>query len=176
MGAEKVVIALALSAAFLTLASGQIFFGDPEEPVPPGTTVSEEDEEEGACVTPDKFPGKCVILTDCEPLLNLLKRKPLPPEIINHLRESMCGFTGKLPEVCCPQLRKLQKPPAVVETTTTTSSTTTTTTLAAESKTYQLPGVAECGSSDATHLKVVNGAPSEIHAWPWIAALGFKVI
>jgi len=37
-----------------------------------------------------------------------------------------------------------------------------------------LPNVDVCGYSATAHTKIVGGAFSELHAWPWIAALGFK--
>lgn len=44
----------------------------------------------------------CVPINECEKLLSLLKQKPLPPETVDFLRRSQCGFEGRIPKVCCP--------------------------------------------------------------------------
>jgi hypothetical protein len=55
------------------------------------------------CTTPDGLHGVCVNLFLCDPIVSLLKRKPLPPSIINHLRKSVCKRKTPAPDVCCPQ-------------------------------------------------------------------------
>ena len=60
------------------------------------------------------FPGKCIGLRQCGNIISLLKR-PIPNEVrglshslttsvevILYLRKSVCGFSGRLPDVCCP--------------------------------------------------------------------------
>ena len=62
----------------------------------PGPTSS-------VCTTPDGLHGVCVNLFLCDPIISLLKRKPLPASIINHLRKSVCKRKTPAPDVCCPQ-------------------------------------------------------------------------
>ena len=54
------------------------------------------------CKTPDDLKGVCVDLYLCDPILNLLKIKPLTTSIIQHLRKSVCKIKNPAPEVCCP--------------------------------------------------------------------------
>ena len=37
------------------------------------------------------------------------------------------------------------------------------------------PDMSVCGKSPVVHVKIVNGVPAELGAWPWQAALGYKV-
>lgn len=74
------------------MANSQISFGGP----PPPPVVVESD-----CKTPHNIEGRCVGLRGCQNIIRLLKR-PIPPEVITYLRGSVCGFTGFLPDVCCP--------------------------------------------------------------------------
>ena len=57
------------------------------------------------CKTPDGLNGICIDLFSCDSLLNLLRRKPLSPPIVNHLRKSVCKIKRPAPDVCCPQRR-----------------------------------------------------------------------
>ena len=59
-----------------------------------------------SCVTPHRRPGECVLLTKCPSLLRLLKR-PVPPKVIQLLRQSVCEFQGRMPVVCCPVTAKV---------------------------------------------------------------------
>jgi len=82
----------------VTTAGGQISFQNNENaglshPVPTSRV----------CRTPDGLQGVCINLFLCDPILGLLKRKPLPPSIVNHLRESVCKRKRPTPDVCCPQ-------------------------------------------------------------------------
>ena len=116
------------------------------------------------CTTPDDREGLCTELSRCIPLLNLLKIRPVRPEVIRHLRQSICKFVGKRPHVCCPELKPF-KPP---ETTTTTE----------PEEPVTLPDVDVCGigGDHCTDCnKIVGGTPAKLHSWPWIAALGFRV-
>ena len=71
-----------------------------------------------SCTSPDGLEGECTYLLQCPTLLQLLTKRPLLPPVITFLRQSVCGFTRNLPDVCCPKSRPLT-------TTTTTSRTTT---------------------------------------------------
>lgn len=67
-----------------------------------------EAEAEATCITPDQLKGECVGLRKCRPLLNLLRR-PVPPRVIQHLRQSVCGFRSNIPDVCCPIVKPLRQ-------------------------------------------------------------------
>ena len=54
------------------------------------------------CKTPDGLQGLCIDLYRCDPILNLLKIKPLPAPIISHIRKSVCKVKTPAPDVCCP--------------------------------------------------------------------------
>ena len=75
-----------------------------------------------SCTSPDGLEGECTYLLQCRTLLQLLTKRPLPRPVITFLRQSVCGFTRDLPDVCCPKTRSLT---TTTSTTTTTTSTTT---------------------------------------------------
>ncbi|XP_026673573.1 venom protease-like [Ceratina calcarata] len=41
-------------------------------------------------------------------------------------------------------------------------------------KKYELLRAPQCGYSNVRHPKIVNGVPSKLNAWPWIAVLGYQ--
>lgn len=130
-----------------------------------------EDEAE-ACATPDGIQGECIDITKCESLLNLLKKRPLLPQVLDHLRQSVCNFDNPaVPKVCCPKFPFKRVEVAPIKTLITI--TTTTTTTAPEG--VKLPPLDRCGISTKAHQRIVGGYPSELNAWPWIAALGYLV-
>ena len=45
----------------------------------------------------------------------------------------------------------------------------------AEAKSNTIPPLGLCGKTKVVHGRIVGGKPAELHGWPWIAALGFKV-
>ena len=45
----------------------------------------------------------------------------------------------------------------------------------AEPESNTIPPLGTCGKTKVVHGKIVGGQPAELHGWPWIAALGFKV-
>jgi len=77
---------LALAVTLAVLSEGQFVFDLPED---------------ASCLTPDDQEGRCVGLRSCRPVLSLLVR-PVPAEVIAFLRASVCGFSSRLPDVCCP--------------------------------------------------------------------------
>lgn len=60
--------------------------------------------DENGCLTPQGIDGRCVHLAECPPILNLLRRRPMPAGARAQLRKSICGFSPgrKHPNVCCP--------------------------------------------------------------------------
>ena len=55
------------------------------------------------CKTPDGLQGVCIDLFSCDPILNLLRQKPLSSSIVSHLRKSVCKRKAPAPDVCCPK-------------------------------------------------------------------------
>jgi len=80
-----------LGLILLTTAKSQISFGG-----------GGGGQEESDCTTPLRKPGKCIGLRQCGNVIALLKR-PIANEVIQYLRGSVCGFSGRLPDVCCPK-------------------------------------------------------------------------
>jgi len=193
----KLDLFLFLSACLIsiaTLANGeQISFNDQRKSkFSPSVTQ---------CKTPDGLQGVCIDLYRCDPILNLLKIKPLPAPIISHIRKSVCKVKTPAPDVCCPlnkgssttynekfQFGSEEAKTKSEESTTisnnvsdtesipsTTSSSNDESTLTSSDTSYvDLPS--QCGISSVKKLdsKIVNGVNSTIHSWPWIAALGYK--
>ena len=133
----------------------------------------QQEPENKPCTSPDGLQGECINILQCRPVLQLLRRRPIPTEVANYLRKSVCEFKDNLPIICC-----VRPQPAPTTTTVTTPTTTTTT-----SKTT-LPSLGICGKSIAPQVedddcstsdRIVGGVPAKLHAWPWIAALGFLV-
>nr|CAD7588738.1 unnamed protein product [Timema genevievae] len=52
-----------------------------------------------SCVTPTEEQGVCVSLNSCFDLLDLLKARPIRPEVAQFLRDSQCGFEGNYPKL-----------------------------------------------------------------------------
>lgn len=52
------------------------------------------------CTNPINLPGKCMNIRSCTPLLDLLRT--YGTSVTNFLRNSLCGFDGRDPKVCCP--------------------------------------------------------------------------
>nr|ADD38225.1 Proclotting enzyme [Lepeophtheirus salmonis] len=181
------------------LANGQISFGGDTSEDRSSTTKSPSSgfitpaPEENICNAYNGLPGNCITLTECDSLFKLLKR-PVPPEHIKILRKSVCKFGNRIPDVCCPiETRNGETTIPMnetVEVTTKASSTTRVGSTFPGSSSTQvfsptpsplnirvpIPGLDTCGHSIVkVHERIVGGKPSELHAWPWIAALGYRV-
>ncbi|XP_034250850.1 uncharacterized protein LOC117651155 [Thrips palmi] len=70
-----------------------------------------------SCFTPDDRPGSCIPVVRCPPLVALLRKKPVPPESVQFLRNSQCGFEAAIPLVCCQNTGDRAPNPAVRPTT-----------------------------------------------------------
>ena len=53
------------------------------------------------CKTAKNEEGKCVQITECESLANILG-KPLGKENIKYFKKLGCGFDNQIPKICCP--------------------------------------------------------------------------
>ncbi|CAG9821117.1 unnamed protein product [Phaedon cochleariae] len=54
------------------------------------------------CLTPVNSRGDCKSIEACPRLYKMLTHRPITRQDANYLRDSMCGFEGRLPKVCCP--------------------------------------------------------------------------
>ena len=126
------------------------------------------------CQTPAGNQGRCVLLTECQPILQIVGGSNWSPELFDFLRKSSCGFVGIDPkvcrisskrflkkirrkfdvQVCCPSVNEALRPttkPSTVAKQATTIRTTT-----------QQPGrqnilPESCGFSKYTDLRIVGG-------------------
>ncbi|XP_026477687.1 venom protease-like [Ctenocephalides felis] len=108
------------------------------------------------CSTPERRQGACVNIRRCVPLIRVLQAAARQPEAAVYLRNSVCGYEGSDPKVCC----------ALVATPTTSKPAPITKGLLTKEN--------GCGFSNATHPKVVGGTPAELNSWPWLAVLGYR--
>ena len=53
------------------------------------------------CKIDKNYDGKCVQITECETLADILG-KPMSKENISYLTKSGCGFDNQIPKICCP--------------------------------------------------------------------------
>ncbi|XP_039764499.1 phenoloxidase-activating enzyme-like isoform X1 [Pararge aegeria] len=57
------------------------------------------------CMTPSGQSGVCILLTNCSPLLEVLKNKNRNDADVKLLRDSLCGYSSNnAPMVCCPNM------------------------------------------------------------------------
>ncbi|CAL4075289.1 unnamed protein product, partial [Meganyctiphanes norvegica] len=101
------------------------------------------------CVTSDGSRGRCVSITACPVLYNLLqdiRNNRAPPGTTDFLRSNICQKTPEL-LVCCkvePTISATVRP--------------------------KVPDASECGKSALTH-RVVGGINAPLFAWPWMALI-----
>ena len=61
----------------------------------------QQEPENKPCTSPDGLQGECINILQCRPVLQLLRRRPIPTEVANYLRKSVCEFKDNLPVICC---------------------------------------------------------------------------
>ncbi|VVC37373.1 Hypothetical protein CINCED_3A012542 [Cinara cedri] len=105
------------------------------------------------CTTPNQLDGICINIQRCILLDTMFKDPNRNDTAKNLLSKSFCGHEGTYPKVCCPTSSDYE---------TVWSS--------------KLPSRKKCGIPSTTKVKIVGGTPSELGAWPWVAALGYKYI
>merc|ERR1719150_1900189 len=87
---SKLLISLLVASAPLSVSRKQHGFLSFESAGPDGT-----------CRTPHLQPGSCVPLVQCHHVRKLLSNTISAPTL-SYLRRSVCRFSGRLPDVCCP--------------------------------------------------------------------------
>ncbi|KDR03823.1 Serine protease easter [Zootermopsis nevadensis] len=131
------------------------------------TSASAQDSS--SCTTPNSEQGECIDLKKCPDLLSMLtKLRPLPPEVVNFLQRSQCGFNGKSPLVCCP-----------LSATTTTPAPTTPGREPAEEvspvfnhRNMMLLPLNICGP--VSENKIINGNKTALFQYPWMALIAYN--
>ncbi|XP_076311529.1 proclotting enzyme [Tachypleus tridentatus] len=114
-------------------------------------------DEEELCSNRFTEEGTCKNVLDCRILLQ--------KNDYNLLKESICGFEGITPKVCCPKsshvISSTQAPPE-----------TTTTERPPKQIPPNLPEV--CGIHNTTTTRIIGGREAPIGAWPWMTAVYIK--
>ena len=93
----------------------------------------------------------------------LTMTRPLPPQVIDFLRKSQCGFSGNSPLVCCP-VPTVTTPvhgAAVVEPTDVSN----------HSNLVLLP-LNICGPVSVD--KIIYGKKASLFQYPWMALIGYN--
>ncbi|XP_026805755.1 uncharacterized protein LOC113548864 [Rhopalosiphum maidis] len=120
------------------------------------------------CNTPNFEKGVCINIKSCPKLLTLLENQRHMPPVLVFLKKSFCGFEGTNTKVCCA-LENISTPvPSRIEENRTTTKGTV------SDLRSKLPSQTTCGISNVTRIRIIGGNPSELGAWPWMAALGYQ--
>ncbi|XP_069688637.1 melanization protease 1-like isoform X2 [Periplaneta americana] len=120
-------------------------------------------QEGDSCTTPDNRSGKCINLRACTVLLNLLSQapRPLPPDLVNFLRQAQCGFSGNNPLVCC----------ASTTASTTSQSTPEKPPDVSNHPNLRLLPLNICGP--VLIKRIIDGKKTELFQYPWMALIGY---
>nr|AGI44422.1 TSVP-SEP protein [Cotesia vestalis] len=122
--------------------------------------------QETDCTNPINLPGKCMNIRSCTPLLDLLRT--YGTSVTNFLRNSLCGFDGRDPKVCCPTSE------SNVDENGNEFSTTPSPEPPLRNTSYGPLLAPNCGQSNGPIPKIVGGVPAILGTWPWIAILGYR--
>lgn len=130
------------------------------------------------CETPNEEYGTCINLNNCAELLDMLLTKSSDPTVKTYLRSSVCGYFGKDPLVCCPKPKVKNITPNPTN--------------PSEFVSETLPLKPNCGFSNVTNQRIVNGIDVKLGKFflktiknnymfsttvgelPWLVALGYK--
>lgn len=127
------------------------------------------------CYTPRQEYGLCINIKNCQVLIDLLRTQNSNPEVRTYLRSSACGYVGKTPMVCCPQITSKSTPTFLEEI---GNSDNLGDDDSSEGKsnetTATLLSPPDCGYSNVSNPKVVGGIPAAVGEFPWMVALGYK--
>uniref|UniRef100_A0A2S2Q5Y0 CLIP domain-containing serine protease n=1 Tax=Sipha flava TaxID=143950 RepID=A0A2S2Q5Y0_9HEMI len=129
------------------------------------------------CFTPNDLNGVCINIKRCPSLLMLLENQRKNSTIAAFLRNSMCGYEGRDPKVCCALDSETNNNPSqnIPPPTTTVRPNTSFGSDNVETvKSSKLPSQSTCGKSNSSHIRIVGGIPADLGAWPWMAALGYQ--
>ncbi|XP_022909704.1 CLIP domain-containing serine protease HP8 [Onthophagus taurus] len=110
------------------------------------------------CYTPNQQLGECVVITQCQEVLDVLVKRPISVEDTEYLKKAGCGFEGLTSKVCC-SLR--QQPP----------------TSTSNPRNYQsnddlLPDTSTCGVDNQN--RILGGSIADLEEYPWMALIEYK--
>lgn len=91
------------------------------------------------------------------------RQKPVPASVSAYLRQSLCGFDGNLPRVCCPQNQE--------KITTTERSQQNHVNDGEDIRTRFLPDTGTCGLG--TNANIFGGEVAQIDDFPWMALIEY---
>jgi len=130
-------------------------------------------------------PSSCVIISSCPAFLKLvIQMKSGNHAARRKVISSQCGFEKSLPKVCCPGLvAKTEKP----KTTTQPPAFEPKPAPVALVQTAKHSGINirriikpkvtlphNCGITTVFSTRIVSGSQTDVNAWPWVAALGYR--
>jgi serine protease 56 len=99
-----------------------------------------------------------------------------------YIQNMLCGYERDDPMVCCPIQVEVTTAPAPAQgafyfgggPTQAPAPAPTTTPAVSSGFQFLTNSRDQCGVSNASFLRVVGGENAALHAWPWMAALGYK--
>ena len=93
----------------------------------------------------------------------LTMTRPLPPDVIDFLRKSQCGFSGNSPLVCCPVSTVTATVPEIAEEGPVVNP---------DHPNLVLLPLNICGPVSAN--KIYNGKKTSLFQYPWMALIGYN--
>lgn len=124
------------------------------------------------CFTPNDLNGVCINIKRCPSLLMLLENQRKNSSIAAFLRNSMCGYEGRDPKVCCAldnentdsstQQQQSTRPPVTVTTTERVSGQSSAGENFETVRSAYLPSQNTCGRSNSSHIRIVGGVPADL--------------
>ncbi|XP_060866108.1 venom protease-like [Metopolophium dirhodum] len=105
-------------------------------------------QSENECRTPNHENGVCIDIRNCTKLILLLHDPNTTESDLILVRNSICGFEGKTSKVCCPLENTIPKD--------------------------TLSSQMTCGQRQLSTDRIIGGSQSQLGAWPWMVALGYR--
>uniref|UniRef100_A0A481MQI0 CLIP domain-containing serine protease n=1 Tax=Nipponaphis monzeni TaxID=196483 RepID=A0A481MQI0_9HEMI len=136
------------------------------------------------CFTPNNLNGVCINLLRCPELRKMSETQRKNSTAVNYLKESACGYEGRNPKVCCPLENES---PSTRPTTGSWNNNNNNNNNNNHNNnnnnnnnnyntvsSNKLPSQNSCGRTNTSHNRIVGGSPSDLGAWPWMTALGYR--
>lgn len=108
------------------------------------------------CRTPDNKYGECIVIKQCDSLLQILRQRPISDKNRDFLQQSQCGFAGTDPKVCCPS-----KDTAPIDNGNT-----------GPIESNLLPSKKQCGNHLAD--RIIGGKETDLGEHPWMALIEYQ--
>lgn len=114
------------------------------------------------CFTPNDLNGNCINIKRCPKLRSLLETQRQNASIATFLRNSMCGYEGKDPKVCCPLENEPNTYTETSQRITTQKPDSTGSAVYETVTSIKLPSQKTCGRTNSSHVRIVGGNPAEL--------------